>query len=65
MRWRHLITTILLIPFLIIYLILGVTLVEFISGKNFILDIIIYCSVGLLWIPLTIPCINWLAKHES
>ena len=57
--------TILLIPYLIIYSFLAIFFIEYLTGNNWILDLTIYCLIGLLWIPPTLPIINWLAKYES
>ena len=65
MRWRHLIFLIFIIPFLVFYITMSITIVEWIPFSNWLLDIIFYSIFGFLWVGLLIPMINWLAKNES
>ena len=65
MRWRHLLITIFIIPYLIIYAIIAIFFIDLISGINWILDLLVYAIIGFLWIIPTIPFVNWLAKNES
>ena len=65
MRWRHLLITIFIIPYLIIYSIVAIFCIDLISGINWILDLLVYAIFGILWIIPTIPIVNWLAKNES
>ena len=65
MRWRHLLITIFIIPYLIIYSIIAIFCIDLISGLNWLLDFFIYALFGFLWILPTIPLVNWLAKNES
>ena len=65
MRWRHLLITIFIIPYLIIYAIIAIFFIDLISGINWILDLLVYAIFGFLWIIPTITFVNWLAKNES
>ena len=65
MRWRHLLITIFIIPYLIIYAIIAIFFIDLISGINWILDLLVFAIFGFLWIIPTIPFVNWLAKNES
>ena len=64
MRWRHLIFLIFLIPFLILYITISITIVEWMPYRHWLLDIFSYAVLGFLWVGLLIPMINWLARNE-
>ncbi len=64
-RWRHFLVTILIVPFLAIYIWIASMVIDFLIGFNFIIDIIVYLVMGILWIIPASMVIKWLAKHEA
>ena len=65
MRWRHFLTALLIVPYLLIYAVIAIFIIDQLIGWHWVIDTMIYLIFGFLWIPPTIPIVNWLAKKES
>tara|TARA_B100001758_G_C18355466_1_gene582437 strand:- start:608 stop:811 length:204 start_codon:yes stop_codon:yes gene_type:complete len=64
-RWRHFLVTLLTIPFLIIYVWIALAVIDLLTGYNFIIDCIIYLTMGLLWLFPASIVVKWLANNEA
>ena len=65
MRWRHLLISILIIPYLITYTVIAIFFIDLFSEIHWLIDLIFYIILGFLWILPSIPFVNWLAKKEN
>ena len=65
MRWRHLLISIMIIPYLIAYTVIAIFIIDLFSEINWIIDLIFYIIFGFLWILPSIPFVNWLANKEN
>ena len=65
MRWRHFLTALLIVPYLLIYAVIAILIIGQLTGWHWVIDTIIYLIFGFLWIPPTIPFVNWLSNKES
>ena len=65
MRWRHLLISILIIPYLITYTVIAIFFIDLFSEIHWLIDLIFYIIFGFLWIFPSIPFVNWLAKKEN
>ena len=57
--------TLLTIPFLIIYVSDCFRVIDLLTGYNFIIDCIIYLTMGLLWLFPASIVVKWLANNEA
>ena len=64
-RWRHLIVAVGMVPALVIYLGLVMQIADLVTDIHIVLDFLFYALAGLLWIPLAVKVVGWLAEHES
>ena len=64
-RWRHLLTALLIVPALVGYIIIALFLSEIFTGYSFIIDLLYYLVAGLIWIPGAAVVIKWLADNEA
>ena len=44
---------------------MAILIIDQLTGWYWVIDTMIYLIFGLLWIPPTIPIVNWLAKKEN
>ena len=65
MRWRHLLISIMIIPYLITYTVIAIFFIDLFSEIHWFIDLIFYVIFGFLWILPSIPFVNWLAKNEN
>ena len=65
MRWRHLLISIMIIPYLITYTVIAIFFIDLFSEIHWFIDLIFYIIFGFLWILPIIPFVNWLAKKEN
>ena len=65
MRWRHLLISIMIIPYLITYTVIAIFFIDLFSEIHWFIDLIFYVVFGFLWILPSIPFVNWLAKNEN
>ena len=65
MRWRHLLISVLIIPYLILYTVMAIYIIDLVSEIHWLLDLVFYIAFGFLWILPSIPFVNWLARKES
>ena len=65
MRWRHLLISVLIIPYLILYTVMAIYIIDLVSEIHWLLDLVFYITFGFLWILPSIPFVNWLARKES
>ena len=64
-RWRHLLVAIMIVPALAGYITIAAVLADFITGVYFLIDLLYYCTAGLIWIPGASIVIKWLADNEA
>ncbi len=65
MRWRHLLISIMIIPYLITYTVIAIFFIDLFSEIHWFIDLIFYIIFGFLWILPSIPFVNWLANKEN
>ena len=65
MRWRHLLISIMIIPYLITYTVIAIFFIDLFSEIHWFIDLIFYIIFGFLWILPGIPFVNWLANKEN
>ena len=65
MRWRHLLISVLIIPYLILYTVMAIYIIDLVSEIHWLLDLVFYTTFGFLWILPSIPFVNWLARKEN
>ena len=65
MRWRHLLISIMIIPYLVTYTVIAIYFIDLFSEIHWFIDLIFYIIFGFLWILPSIPFVNWLAKKEN
>ena len=65
MRWRHLLISIMIIPYLITYTVIAIFFIDLFSEIHWFIDLIFYIIFGFLWIVPSIPFVNWLANKEN
>ena len=65
MRWRHLLISIMIIPYLIAYTVIAIFFIDLFSEIHWFIDLIFYIIFGFLWILPSIPFVNWLANKEN
>ena len=65
MRWRHLLISIMIIPYLITYTVIAIYFIDLFSEIHWFIDLIFYIIFGFLWILPGIPFVNWLANKEN
>ena len=65
MRWRHLLISIMIIPYLMTYTVIAIYFIDLFSEIHWFIDLIFYTIFGFLWILPSIPFVNWLANKEN
>lgn len=65
MRWRHLLISVLIIPYLILYTVMAIYIIDLVSEIHWLLDLVFYITFGFLWILPSILFVNWLARKEN
>ena len=65
MRWRHLLISIMIIPYLMAYTVIAIFFIDLFSEIHWFIDLIFYIIFGFLWILPSIPFVNWLANKEN
>ena len=65
MRWRHFLTALLIVPYLLIYAVIAILIIDQLTGWHWAIDTMFYLIFGFLWISPIIPIVNWLAKKEN